>query len=354
MSDRSLLDSCGMPALLPPDPIEPTPPEVEAALRTYREGDIPEARTALEKVAASGRTAASCHATAALAGIEFGVDRPGEHTSDRAEPWEPLKVVVAGEDPWLGPLAAALLTPENRAALDRDLLLGLNAQLTGDRDTARTAFESAAARPDNMHADLADVLLGNLLLTGPTPFEAEVPLTRAQGSDTPVRSAYAGHLLGALHLARDELALAANVLDKACKSARSGKSGSEALHPWLCVRYGELLAVEGYVLDVLDDELDENGLSVSTLVRERFEGAGQFTGVECPALGEIGEHLSYADFDRVRSALGRLWTWSDERYDRARRLVLALYQHARVPDDHLDERSDDLSALMADLALPKY
>lgn len=48
--------------------------------------------------------------------------------------------------------------------------------------------------------------------------------------------------------------------------------------------------------------------------------------------------------------MARLKTWSDERYERGRRLVLALYTH--VEDSRDKERTRGLAELRETLALP--
>ncbi|WP_165968633.1 hypothetical protein [Saccharopolyspora elongata] len=53
----------------------------------------------------------------------------------------------------------------------------------------------------------------------------------------------------------------------------------------------------------------------------------------------------------MNAALDRLETWSDERYERARRLVLALYTH--VEDSRDEERTLGLKELRERLNLPK-
>ncbi|WP_405616508.1 hypothetical protein [Streptomyces sp. NBC_01508] len=58
-----------------------------------------------------------------------------------------------------------------------------------------------------------------------------------------------------------------------------------------------------------------------------------------------------ATFEPVHAGLERLKAWSDERYERGRRLVLTLHEH--VEDTRDDERTQGLADLRAKLDLPK-
>ncbi|GAA4640204.1 hypothetical protein GCM10023196_104790 [Actinoallomurus vinaceus] len=358
MTDLPLLDSNGFPLPLPPDPPGVVPDEVERALEAYRAGDVPEARALLRATAESGRTVVACHAAAALAGIELAEDEPDEPA------WKLLEQVAAGEDPWLGPLAAVLPTAGLYAAfesldvgqrpVDDPLVRGLVAQLTGDLEAARAGFEQAATRtfPEEWTTDLANALLGNLLLTGPDPAAAEEPLAKALKSDHELYAGYAGYLLGHLLIGRNDLDRAAEALQAAQSVSHPAKAGREGLYPWLCVRLGELVASGGSMLDLVDEQMERSGVSESYVVRNTFEGASYFTEVSRPALAEIGLFMFPGDFETVRAALERLRTWGDERYDRARRLCLTLYRYVSDPGDA--DHSRALAALMTELDLPRY
>ncbi|MDL4773738.1 hypothetical protein [Actinomadura xylanilytica] len=50
-----------LPALLPLDPVEPVPAEVEPGLEAYRNGDLDDAMNALRDVAETGRTTVAGH-----------------------------------------------------------------------------------------------------------------------------------------------------------------------------------------------------------------------------------------------------------------------------------------------------
>jgi hypothetical protein len=87
------------------------------------------------------------------------------------------------------------------------------------------------------------------------------------------------------------------------------------------------------------------------VVREPFESAAYWKDVSRPALADIGLYLFPADFGPVHEGLDRLKAWSDERYERGRRLILALYTH--VEDWRDKERTQGLVELRERLALPK-
>lgn len=73
--------------------------------------------------------------------------------------------------------------------------------------------------------------------------------------------------------------------------------------------------------------------------------------VSTPALADICLFLFPATFEPVHAGLERLKAWSDERYERGRRLVLTLHEH--VEDTRDDERTQGLADLRAKLDLPK-
>ncbi|MBN6052555.1 hypothetical protein JYK22_11495, partial [Nonomuraea sp. RK-328] len=133
-------------------------------------------------------------------------------------------------------------------------------------------------------------------------------------------------LLGHLLIGQGDLERAGRVLQAAHLASHPRRAGTDGLYPWVCVRYGELLAGAPY-LSVVEELVANNGMRESYWVREAFEGASYFTDVSRPALAEIGLSLFPADFAEVRDALERLRQWSEERYDRARALFFTLYDH---------------------------
>ncbi|MEV5539425.1 hypothetical protein AB0L13_21435 [Saccharopolyspora shandongensis] len=346
---ESLLDDHGSALPLPPDPLTPVPDEVERGLAAYRTGDAREARALLTEIADAGRTAVSGHAAMALAGIELGEN--GLDSSCRKR----LEQVAAGEDPWLGPLAAVMLTPDFRSCTssdsDRVLLGSLAAQLTGAPEAARNGFEQAADALEGTDAgDVANILLGNLLLQNGDSAEALKPLRNARQMCDGLFAGYAGHLEGHVLIGQDEKERAGQVLSYADGESHPARGGSEGLHPWVAVRFGELLAGDTW-LDLVYDQMENSGVSEGVVVREPFESALHFAGISNPALFDVGFHLFPGDFEPVHAGLERLKTWSDERYERARRLVLALYTH--VEDSRDEERRLGLKELREKLSLPK-
>jgi hypothetical protein len=349
MTDQSLLDSDGMALPLSPDPLSPVPDEVERGLASYRAGDVPEARAVLAEIAGTGRTAVSGHAAMALAGIELG-----ENGLDgNGRPW--LEQVAAGEDPWLGPLAAVLLTPDFRSCAssdsDRVLLRSLEAQLTGDLDTARSGFEQAATVHEGTDpGDVASLLLGNLLLQSGDSASAHEPLRYARNMCDGLFAGYAGYLEGYVLIEQGEKNEAGKVLGYAHRESHPARGGSAGLHPWVAVRFGELVAGDTFALDLVYDQMANSGVSEGEVVREPFESAYHFQEVSRPALAGVGLNLFPADFEPVHAGLERLKTWSDERFERGRALVLAL--HRQVEDDRDDERTRGLKELREKLGLP--
>ncbi|MFB4313748.1 tetratricopeptide repeat protein [Actinomadura sp. 21ATH] len=345
MTDHALLDADRRPLPLPPDPPSPVPDEVGPGLSAYRAGDVQRARELLGAVAGAGRTSVSGHAAMALAGVELdqnGLDGPSRK-------W--LKQVVTGEDPWLGPLAAVLLTTEFLSAADRSLIQSLAAQLTGDADTARAGFESAAERQRGTGTgDAARLLLGNLLLHGGEDAAALKALQYVRSRSDGVFAAYAGHLEGHALIGQDEKERAGEVLQYARRESHPARGGDAGLFPWIAVRLGELLAGDAW-LDLVHDQIERSGVSEGTVIREPFEAAHYQSAVSSPALADIGLFLFPADFEPVHAALERLKTWSGERYDRARRLILALHPH--VEDGRDTERTRGLAGLWTDLDLPR-
>ncbi|SDZ15884.1 hypothetical protein SAMN05216215_104932 [Saccharopolyspora shandongensis] len=344
----TLLDDHGSALPLPPDPLSPVPDEVERGLAAYRAGDAREARALLTEIADAGRTAVSGHAAMSLAGIELGEN--GLDSSCRKR----LEQVAAGEDPWLGPLAAVLLTPDFQSCTssdsDRVLLGSLAAQLTGAPEAARNGFEQAADALEGTDAgDVANILLGNLLLQSGDPAEALKPLRNARQMCDGLFAGYAGHLEGHVLIGQEE-ERASQVLSYAHRESHPARGGDKGLHPWVAVRFGELLAGNTW-LDLVYDQMENSGVSQGVVVGEPFESAFHFAEISNPALADIGLHLFPGDFEPVHAALDRLKTWSDERYERARRLVLALY--TLVEDSRDEEMSLGLKELRERLSLPK-
>ncbi|MFC5832794.1 tetratricopeptide repeat protein [Nonomuraea insulae] len=312
--------------------------------------DAPQARALLTTIAGTGRTTVSGHAAMALAGIELGENGLG--ASNRT--W--LEQVAAGEDPWLGPLAAVMLAPDLPAYLsldsDRVLLRSLAAQLTGDPDTAREGFEQAAHVHKGMETgDLAALFLGNLLLQSGEPAAALEPLKYARTMCDSLFAGYAAFLEGHILISQDEKDQAGEVLQYAAGKSHPARGGNAGLHPWVTVRYGELLAGEAFSLDLVHDQMEHSGVSEGDVVRQPFESALSLKEVSRPALVDIGLHLFPADFGPVHAGLERLKTWSDERYERGRRLVLALYTH--VEDWRDERRTRGLVELREKLGLPR-
>ncbi|ATW48947.1 hypothetical protein CGZ69_14540 [Streptomyces peucetius subsp. caesius ATCC 27952] len=350
MSDQSLLDSNGMALPLPADLLSPVPDEVERGLAAFRADDAPQARALLTTIAGVGRTAVSGHAAMALAGIELGEN--GLDGSCRT--W--LEQVAAGEDPWLGPLAAVILAPVFQSYVsadsDRVLLRSLAAQLTGDLDTARNGFEQAVnLYQDTEIGDLANLLLGSLLLHSGDPAAALEPLRHARQWCDLLFAGYAGYLEGHILMGQDEKDQAGQVLQDAHSKSHPARAGSEGLHPWVALRFGELLAGEAFSLDLVDDQMESSGVDEGTVVREPFESGLYFQQVSRPALVDVGFHLFPAEFGPVHAGLERLKTWSDERYERGRRLILALYTH--VEDSRDEQRSQGMAELRQKLDLPR-
>ncbi|WP_157420439.1 hypothetical protein [Actinomadura kijaniata] len=323
------------------------PDEVERGLAAYRAGDVAEARILLTTLAGAGRTAVSGHAAMALAGVELGENGLG----DSCRAW--LEQVAAGEDPWLGPLAAVMLAPGFRTSLDEDgtLLRSLAAQLTGDPDKARNGFEQAASAHDGTDAgDLANILLGNLLIQSGDRDAALRPLNDAREMCDGLLAGYAGHLEGHVLIGQGEADRASRVLEYARGEAHPRRCGSKGLYPWIAVRFGELLAGDTFSVDLVYEQVENSGVSEGTVVREPFEAALDHE-ISCPALVDIGFHLFPAKFEPVHAGLERLKTWSDERYERGRRLVLAL--HDFVEDWRGEERTRGLAELREKLDLPE-
>lgn len=352
MADHPLLDAEGDALPLPADPPSPVPDEVGAALEAHRAGDTREARTLLQAIAAGGRTAVSGHGTAALAGLELAENGPGDSFLAL------LGRVAAGEDPWSGPFAAVLLSENFRSLLSsgagRALVPGLTAQLTGDLEAARNGFEEAArTHASTDTGDLAGLLLGNLLLQSADPDAAHPLLSRARKANDGLFAAYAAHLRAHLLIGRDDLDAAGADLERAKHLSLPFRSGDRGLYPWVCVRFGELLAGSAFELDLVYDQVEESGVSEGTVVREPFEAALDVTEVSRPALIAIGFHLFpyLLEFDHVHEGMERLRTWSGERYERGRRLVLALHTH--VEDTREEEREQKLGVLREALDLPR-
>ncbi|HEX6685507.1 MAG TPA: hypothetical protein VF062_22160 [Candidatus Limnocylindrales bacterium] len=314
MTDQPLLDPNGLALPLPPDPLSPVPDEVERGLAAYRAGDAPQARALLTTIAGTGRTTVSGHAAMALAGIELSENGLG----GSCQTW--LEQVAAGEDPWLGPLAAVMLTPSFQSCTswdpDRVILQSLAAQLTGDLDTARAGFEHAATdrtdeETDDLtygrlmnYRDLANLLLGNLLLQSGDQAAALEPLSDARSNCDGLFAGYAGYLEGHVLIGRDKMDQAGKVLQYAHSESHPARGGSMGLHPWVAVRFGELLAGHASILDLVDDQRESSGVSVATVVREPFESALYQTEVSRPAIVDVGFHL----FPRNSDQYTRDWS----------------------------------------------
>lgn len=349
MTDQCLLDSDGRSLPLPPDPLSPVPDEVEHGLAAYKAGDAAQARELLTAIAGTGRTSASGHAAMALAGIE--IDENGLGGSHRR--W--LEQVAAGEDPWLGPLAAVILTPDFQSGTSSDsgrrLLPSLAAQLTNDLDTARDGFAHAfEAHKGTEPGDVAGLLLGNLLVQSGDQAAALEPLSYTRGMCDGTFAGYAAHLEGHVLIGQSEKDRASKVLQYAHRESHPARGGDKGLHPWVAVRFGELLAGDPWV-DLVYDQMEGSGVSEGEVIREPFESALYQREVSTPALADIGLSLFPATFEPVHAGLERLKAWSGERYERGRRLVLTLHTH--VEDSRDDERTQGLADLLAKLDLPK-
>ncbi|MFG2004134.1 hypothetical protein ACGFNU_33740 [Spirillospora sp. NPDC048911] len=286
----------------------------------------------------------------ALAGIELGED--GLDGSCVA--W--LEQVAGGEDPWLGPLAAVMLAPDFQSSLDSDRMLvrSLAAQLTGDRDAARRGFEQVAdVHEGTGTGDLARLLLGNLLLQSGDQAAALEPLRYVRKTCDGLFAGYAGFLEGHVLIGQDEKNEAGNVLDYAHGEAHPATCGYKGLHPWVAVRFGELLAGDTSAVDLVYDQMEDSGVSEGVVIREPFESVLHRKEISRPALIDIGFHLfPYpAEYEPVHAGLERLKTWSDERYERGRRLVLALHVH--VEDSRDEGRTRGLAELREKLDLPE-
>ncbi|REK86427.1 hypothetical protein DY245_32790 [Streptomyces inhibens] len=234
------------------------------------------------------------------------------------------------------------------------LLRSLAAQLTGDPDTARSGFEHAA----NVHkgtetGDLAGLLLGNLLLQSGDQAAALKPLRYAREMCDGLFAGYAGYLEGHVLIGQDEKNQAGKVLQYAHSESHPARGGSKGLHPWVAVRFGELLAGDTFALDLVYDQMENSGVSEGVVVREPFESALDLKEVSRPALVDIGFHLFpyTAEFGPVHAGLERLKTWSNERYERGRRLVLALHTH--VADSRNERCTQGLAELREKLSLPQ-
>ncbi|MER7079530.1 hypothetical protein SAMN02982929_03189 [Saccharopolyspora kobensis] len=304
----------------------------------------------------------------ALAGIELA-----EHgLTDRCRTW--LERSASGEDPWLGPLAIVMLSSHfEEHVADSELLLGsLASQLTGDLATARQGFEQAiaehgrasaaldaAAANGEFNDDLAitigrrlyitNILLGNFLIQNDESAAALEPLRDSRSSCDGLLAAYASYLEAHVLIEQKNAEQAAEVLRYAIDEARPNSPWADGeLTPWVSIRYGELLASEPW-MDVVTDQVEANHVSVGTVVRNPFETALHFKKSGETALADF-VHLFPGDFEPVHAALERLKTWSDERYERARRLVLVLHQF--VEDPHDSDQTQGLAELRKELDLP--
>ncbi|MEV5569182.1 hypothetical protein AB0L06_03975 [Spirillospora sp. NPDC052269] len=348
MTDPSLLDSDGRPLPLPPDPLSPVPGVVENELAAYRAGDVARAREALTALAGTGRSSTSGHAAMALAGIE--ISENGLDGSDRL--W--LEQVAAGEDPWLGPLATVMLNRKFRSAMSSDvgrqILASLASQLTGATDAARDGFAAAFdAHKGTTPGYVAGFLLGNLLIQSGDQDAALRPLSHSREGCNGTFAAYAGHLESHVLMGQNEVEPACEVLSHAYRSSHPVRGGDEGLHPWVALRFGELLAGQPCV-DFVQNRMERRGVSEGEVIRKPFESANGRQRVSAPALADLGLFLFFAEFKLVHAALERLREWSDERYERGRRLVLALHTFVKDSGDAKSSRS--LARLLTKLELP--
>ncbi|GAA1564312.1 hypothetical protein GCM10009678_54240 [Actinomadura kijaniata] len=104
-------------------------------------------------------------------------------------------------------------------------------------------------------------------------------------------------------------------------------------------------------MDLVYEQMENSGVSEGAVVREPFEAVLGHKEVSRPALVDLGLYPFPAEFEPVHAALGRLRSWSDERYERGRGLVLAL--HTFVEDRRDDERTRGLAELRERLGLPE-
>ncbi|MER7078532.1 hypothetical protein SAMN02982929_05243 [Saccharopolyspora kobensis] len=365
MTDQSLLGSCGMPRPLPPDPLSPIPDAVERELAAYRVGDTGKAKAALSTIAESGRTAVAGHAAMALAGVELTENGLGEE----CEKW--LEQVAAGEDPWLGPLAVVMLSADfdDGVAGPEPVLDHLASQLTGDLAAAREGFERSLAHLEEAWAneaeydddaistilrqrDITKLLLGNLLIQAGDSAAALEPLSSARSHCDGLLAAYAGHLEAHVLIEQGKNEPASEVLSYAFGESLPANSRADGLTRWVGIRYGEHLAGNPW-MDIVADQVEDNpGVTEGTVVRGPFETACHFEALSRPALAEIGLHLFPAspDFEPVHATLERLKTWSDERHERARRLIFVLHQY--VEDSRDEKKTQGLAELWKQLDLP--
>ncbi|WP_344876475.1 hypothetical protein [Nonomuraea antimicrobica] len=193
---------------------------------------------------------------------------------------------------------------------------------------------------------LKQVAAGEDPWLGPLAVE---PLTYAREMCDGLLAGYAAHLEGHILIGQDETERAGKVLHYARGESHPAKGGSKGLHPWVAVRFGELLAGDTW-LDLVYDQVENSAVSEGEVVREPFESALYQKAVSSPALVDVGLYLFPAKFGPVHAGLERLKTWSDERYERGRRLVLALHTH--VEDSRDEERTRGLTDLREKLDLP--
>lgn len=368
MTDHPLLDDNGHPLPLPPDPLSPIPAVVERELATYRAGDTEQARAALTTIAESGRTAVAGHAAMALAGIELA----DNGLSPTCRKW--LEQVIGGEDPWLGPLAVVMRSADfaQHAAAPQPLLLALADQLTGDLATARKGYEQALtelrttsdgfdeaeingeydddfARIIYGQQHVANILLGNLLLQTGDSAAARVPLNDARLGADGLLAAYAAYLEGQVLIEQKDAEKAARVLGYAFTESLPRRSGTEGeLLPWTAIRYGEVLAGNPW-MDEVAGNARRSAVSEGTVILAPFQTATFHMKLSKPALVDVGFGVFPGDSEPLHPALERLRNWSDERYDRACRLILVLHQFADPRDK---EHAQTLAELRKNLDLP--
>ncbi|MER7013169.1 hypothetical protein ABT324_17250 [Saccharopolyspora sp. NPDC000359] len=110
--------------------------------------------------------------------------------------------------------------------------------------------------------------------------------------------------------------------------------------------------------DEADGEYDDDfvrttygQLAEGAVVATPFETATWYLESSKPAVVDVGYGVFAEEWDLVHSALEHLRTWSEERHERARRLVLVL--HEFVKHHHDADTTRNLAALRNKLDLPK-
>ncbi|WP_021597274.1 MULTISPECIES: hypothetical protein [Actinomadura] len=75
------------------------------------------------------------------------------------------------------------------------------------------------------------------------------------------------------------------------RESHPARGGDKGLHPWVAVRFGELLASDPWV-DLVYDQIEESGVDEASVIREPFESAPYQNGISAPALADIGVSCS--------------------------------------------------------------